>query len=847
MLQSTHLLVLRALLARSASVLAVLTTTLASLIAVLFLPTVASAQAKRVIIVKVDGLPYELLDRVARERDARTGKSNLPWIHRLFYEQGARVPNFYTRGLSLSAPSWALLETGQHAQIKGNIEYDRFTLHSTDYLNFVAFYLDYARSTRTDAAPVELLDEIGLPMLADAFTETEKYTGFELLQRGVPWKRLQASLQKRFTSRSLRELLDEWTIGFGVQSMIGEQIERDLLAKLADPRIRYLVCFSGEFDHMLHANRDLIVQREELQKIDALIGRLWTAVLASPLASDTVLVLVSDHGMNTDERIYSQGYDLVSLLTSALGGGHHVVTKRPPLTNYSFKGLDPMTPHVTTTSAESLYLRGQSAQYPTALLDLDGNERASLHLRESDLNLLHVLWQQLSRAGLPPALRLAATDAFFEVIERRRAQWSATRDELQAELGALRRTLAAQQALVAAQPKEWSKADRESGRELAARRLAAHVRSWQEEESAYTEYVQTLTRLLALRRDSFNPAKLRVVDFIAPRAMGEANTIHELQNYVVGLAPKGLTLESDGRLDLARSFQRLDYFTLLRSIKTRNNVQPILGNQPVDFVAARVPLAALSSALQTDELPNQDAVWLYSSPERQALLLARQGTDGQLRLRYLPIAELKQQLNGSITFKRVTWQAGLPLKLWEDDQLRVTADARTSWLSAWHAEQEWLRATHTTQYSNAVIGLHEHFAHHLIAALDDKIDELPDDARLLNRWRARRQRLLEADLLILANNHWNFNALDVNPGGNHGSFFRLSTHSTLMFAGGERTGLPRAMVIDEPYDSLSFAPTILALMGLLTETGEPVPALRGRGFSSFPGRVMSELLTPEKK
>ncbi|MGH9847248.1 MAG: hypothetical protein ACREEM_51790, partial [Blastocatellia bacterium] len=51
-------------------------------------------------------------------------------------------------------------------------------------------------------------------------------------------------------------------------------------------------------------------------------------------------------------------------------------------------------------------------------------------------------------------------------------------------------------------------------------------------------------------------------------------------------------------------------------------------------------------------------------------------------------------------------------------------------------------------------------------------------------------------------------------GGNHGGFPRASTQATLMFAGGARTGIPRASRIIEPYDSLSFAPTVFALMGL---------------------------------
>jgi hypothetical protein len=96
--------------------------------------------------------------------------------------------------------------------------------------------------------------------------------------------------------------------------------------------------------------------------------------------------------------------------------------------------------------------------------------------------------------------------------------------------------------------------------------------------------------------------------------------------------------------------------------------------------------------------------------------------------------------------------------------------------------------------------------------------------------------------LIVANNHWNFDVSGFNPGGNHGSFFRISTHSTWMISGGERTGIPRGLVVDEPYDSLSFVPTLLALTGGLRDDMTPVPALWEKGFRRFPGRVVREII-----
>ena len=108
-------------------------------------------------------------------------------------------------------------------------------------------------------------------------------------------------------------------------------------------------------------------------------------------------------GSTRTREIYSQGYNLVKFLGSAQGGGHHVITKRRLMLGYSLKGINFLVPLITTTTDDSFYLKGQSTSYPTVLLDFDGNERAAIHLRNSDLNLLHILFQQLQRDNLVAA------------------------------------------------------------------------------------------------------------------------------------------------------------------------------------------------------------------------------------------------------------------------------------------------------------------------------------------------------------------------------------------------------------------------------------------------------------
>mgnify|MGYP000355502594 CR=1 FL=1 len=786
-----------------------------AVVLIVFLSPVAFAQAKRVVVIKADGLSYDHIERFIAECNPVTGESLLPAIKHVFYDNGTRLQNFYVRGISLSAPSWSLLDTGQHQQIKGNVEYDRLTLRRYDYLNFPPFYLNYLRSQRVDKIGTEVLDSVGIPLLFDAFDYGQRYQSYQLFQRAVRWTTIAEASKSRIAGKSLSDLAGEWAGGVDFRGAISEQHERDVIAQLNDPNVKYLDIFTAEFDHAAHLHRDRATLLAAVQSIDAMVGRVWQAIERSQLADETVLVLLSDHSLNTDERIYSQGYNLLDLLNSVSGGAHHVVTNRRPMNAYQIS-INPMTNLVINESKESFYLKKEASKYPTSLMDLDGNERASIHLRNSDLNVLHILLQQLKSKNLPPEQRATTTELFFQTIERNRPRWAKTSTELREELEALRRFAEQQDKLYRVEPKEFTDADKALGRDKEARRIFARLNQAREDDAAYSTYLRTLENLLALNRASFNPAKLKIEDVIAPRAMGEPNSIYQLQNYVASLSPP----------------VTVNYFSLLTNLKVRNNVQIGVDSHPVDFVAMRIPRVEIASALAADEQPDQDVIWLYGGEDRQALILARQSERNELWLRCLPVAQLQQDRTGKIQFQRIRWQEKLPLKIWEDEKLNIAID-RANWLNGWHSELDWLRAVHETKYANALIGLHEHLAlHEPPLSADDS-----PDGKLLRRFWLRQRRLTEADLLVMANDHWNFNVRDFNPGGNHGSLFRISTHSTLMFAGGARTGIPKAALITEPYDSLSFVPTIFALMGKLTEAES-----QQQIHKPFPGRVIQEVI-----
>jgi hypothetical protein len=744
--------------------------------------------------------------------------------------------------MSLSAPSWSTLDTGQHLQIKGNVEFDRDILRTYDYLNFVPFYFKQATGSNVDMPGTEVLDSLGVPMLIDAYDNYQRNTGSQLYGRGARIDTLRRAGQTKFL-RNPKELAGEFLSGLDLRDVVPDELERELIESLQDQRVHYLDFYTTTFDHVAHHNNDRASHLAALRDIDGLIGRIWTGIQKSQLGSETVLVVVSDHGFNTDERVISQGFNLVKLLGSYAGGGHHVITKRRLLMDYSLKSINLFVPPITTTSSQSHYLQKQSAEYPTALLDFDGNERAGLHLRNSDLNLLHILLQQLQRKDLSPQLRRAAADAFFVAVARDKANWHDELDQLDEELGALRRAIEKQRTLCESQPKKFTVQDKELGRDDNARRVCVLAAQWTEQQKAYSAYVATMRNLLSLRPESFDPFKLRIAEVIPEDSMGQRNSIHGLQNYVVGPASAGLVLQSDGSLDLERSFLRVNYLTLIQEQNVRNNVQQGITNRPVDFIATRIPRAALAPTLSQDLQPDDDVVWLYGGPDSQALVLPRGEAQGQLRLRYLPIAHLTQDDEGVIHFDLAPWQQGLPLRLLDDPRLDVPLDTRVAWLNEWHGDLEWLHAVHKTQYSNGLIGLHEQFTLFPAPGTDVNAAGLSDDDRLLHRLRRRQRRLVETDMLILANNHWNFDVRGFNPGGNHGSFFRISTHATLMLAGGEGTGVPRGLAVSEPYDSLSVTPTILALTGNLQTDNSPVDSLARRGFTKFPGRVIQEVVT----
>ncbi|MGH9609744.1 MAG: hypothetical protein ACRD34_08715, partial [Bryobacteraceae bacterium] len=231
-------------------------------------------RARRMVIIKIDGLNGGLLDRYMHQIDPATGKPELPWFAYIFLDRGTVFRNFYCRGISLSAPSWSILDTGRHAIIRGNVEYDRYTGRIYDYLNFFPYYLNYARKHRTAMPGVLVLDRAGIPLLSDHFGFQQRFQSFQLFQRGVHWATLAHTLKRRFSSRTILSSIEgagSPPLGEVLLRSTEKRLERDL----KNPRMLYLDFFNGEIDHTGHETNDPAALLAALKHLDATVGRIW--------------------------------------------------------------------------------------------------------------------------------------------------------------------------------------------------------------------------------------------------------------------------------------------------------------------------------------------------------------------------------------------------------------------------------------------------------------------------------------------------------------------------------------------------------------------------------------------
>lgn len=840
-----------------------------------FSPAVSAIPDTRLIVLKFDGLSPQLVDRYVDRIDPKTGRSVLPWIRHLFYERGVRFGNFYTRGESLSTPSWAIIDTGRHSVVKGNYEVDRHTGEPADHLNIFYFYAEATRRRRMYPPAVEGLDAAGIPLFSDAFAAEDRETGIQLVRRGTKFiDLLNVGLEP--VKGPLLARFGDLIVGVDFERAYATVTQEALITAIRDPKIHYIDFYDAIVDHRIHDDNDDETILDALRYVDRIIGKANAALVESGTADRTILAVVSDHGMTCDlNGRFSHGMNLVEALTTPELGGHNVLSRYPPHSEFSLDN-SPLKPwpnieHVTTPRAPARIT--PIANQATCVIDADGNERAHIALRQPDLNRLQMLRRALSDRSLDPTARAAVARAAERILERNRAAWTREAVEIQEELAAMTRVRKSAEAELAAVERTLKANRRDAKDESAAnpgppntsprsmvnsrfqttddlqRMRELHPIIWRlgERIRFYEAYLTSLN----VRRSLTSADALARADEITVfglRDMGAPIDWKQVRRYPVAL--RGVVLDAAGELDEARSFATVDYGEALTAIRVRNVAYKDFTSQPIAYVAATVPPSeAIAPLVQGGRLTEADAsgvdraYLIVGSPADQLLVLEKPSTVGDRAYAVFPVADKDPNANtATVALQGAAWRAGLPTGLFEDPEFAIPTEARAAWLSSFHTDREWLQATHKTAQGLAIVGLAETLSTDYRAAFARHAELLQSqDAKVLSRFDLRMRDAVYPDLLVYASPSWNFNSQDTNPGGNHGGFGRQAMQSVFWLVGGAQTRLaPGPLVIADPYDGLDVVPTLMEAAGVAPFGNGVLPPTRE--FANLPGRAAREAL-----
>ena len=152
--------------------------------------------------------------------------------------------------------------------------------------------------------------------------------------------------------------------------------------------------FTIDHQHHVDPNPENLVRR--MARLDRRIGRILQAVERSKRRDHTLVVLISDHGSEYLPGAINVTFPLTRAMRTRLFGGHTVGTV-----------MAENAVHALTTPVQGIdfarvyegpyspYNQGPGAEkgYTTAFVDNFGNARAEIHLRNNDLNRLHLLLQ----------------------------------------------------------------------------------------------------------------------------------------------------------------------------------------------------------------------------------------------------------------------------------------------------------------------------------------------------------------------------------------------------------------------------------------------------------------------
>lgn len=830
----------------------------------------------RVIEIKIDGTSPLLVDALLHPEDPvrmnrlpdpegfrraiqlfryYTGREDLlPNLRHYIYENGVRAENMVSATVTLSAISWALIDTGQPSVVKQHMSFSRQTGYRRSHLDGFRDTMEFIlrRGRKTNA--LWTLDQVGISLFHDAFNPLRVYTTPQIYYRLTPASYLTGLATAWLNGR--RPFTRPWEIvahhlGRRVKGMDYPDFAEDFVADhLAEKilerdfsgqeRYDYLSAFFSvvNHQHQVDTNPENLVYR--MVRLDRRLGRVFRAVETSQRRDHTLVFLISDHGSEYEPGKLHLSFPLTKVFRTKLFGGHTVATVMAEEAAHALttpiQGID--FPRVY----ESPYSPYGQAQphgedgYVTAFIDNFGNARAEIHLRNNHLNRLHLLLlarhrslSQEQGARLPTRLKetLAALRAW---LEPELASYHDYHAGMRAWLPQLEKR---------ADP-YWRDAAARLRGEAArdARQLRALDRLWQ--------LTQVSDPLAWLDAHNFS-----IPEIIPKKYFGAPNTILQLRHYTIGL---------DANLDWVEITTNaqghpvpMDYFHILKHYRAPNppaNGEP----NPFDLIVTALPVEAVAATARRQGWLDESvtlcqALWVISTAEDNPLkggeALVLEATDGNLR--YVPVLDLTQAPDGSVEFA-LTWERDPLGWLYDPNFQPPTGDPAAEWFQNFRTPQDWLRASYNTRYSHALGVFADMFRHNALAFINN-----PDFQRTLTgfpseeakqrylrglRWKYTAQ---QPDLRVWSTWLWNFSSKSYTAGGAHGGLSPQVARTMFYVWGGDALGLRRGLALTEPCTTLDIVPTVAAATGML-DAGRrvrPQPgAVRDHAFLPYPGRVL---------
>lgn len=847
-----------------------------------------STERPRVIVIKVDGLspwvveaavhpeddvavlrldnPAQFRRAVANVRRALGRQQLLPNIERYFFRQGVRAQHMYSATATLSAVAWSVIDTGQPSIVKGHGVFERDTGYMRSYLDFLRDMLDLIKRGGDKTLAVWVLDQAGVSLVADAFEEDRVWMAPQMYVRPVVREYFgnmglayvtggyKFSQPHKIAGLHLGQRAgDAKWVEFGEAYMM-DQLSQHILARdyTDTEAFDFLSGYFTQMDHQQHAEPSPEGLLFRLIHFDELLGRVFRAIERSQRRDNTYVVMVSDHGQEFVPGLTATSVPLTRVFRTRWFGGHTTQTLLSEETDRALtvpvRGVD--YPRVYE-SRLSPY--GQAAPkglgekgWPTAYVEPFGNARAEIHLRNNDLNCLHLVLLAIRRGGWSPE------------------QWERLRKRLQETLVAIRGWLPDKLEAMRdyrAGAFDWihfleRSADPYQGDtggrlRIEMKRLDPQLATLARLEELVNQ-AQTQSVLSALRQKKF-----KVEDFIPRKFYGPRNSFHQLSHYTIGLDDNQQWVETT--VDLQGHRVPMNYFQILSSFAVPNPPTPDNRN-PFDLILYAIPPERIKPVLVEKKSIGpedvlRDVLWVRSTTKNnphqggEALIVRRE--DDQSK--YIPIEHLEQDSQGRFSF--ATGARKDPLALLHDPNfLAVAGDDPTAWLAGWHTPHAWLRAIHETRYTTALLVFLD-----LAGQNYRKFMGTPEFERNLVGFssEAAKQRYIGGlqrkyqdfmgDFWVWSSEHFNFSSKGPEPAGAHGGLGWRVARTSFLVWGGSHTGLRQGAVLEEPATTLDVAPTILCLAQRLDDGHHPKPPGAGvpaRPFPTFPGGVLDVFTGP---